>query len=360
MLTLTQAVSRVAARLNKNANDTTVFNRIKNHINDVCLEKWLGYAWSFRFREYPLVLSAIVESGTLTATNGSRTVTASGTPFDSSIHVGAWINFKQDSIQAFYRILAVNSTSSVTIEPAYQGTTGSSKTYRLAKTDYLLPTEISDIAALKLMYNGRPLSPTHQTIADSMFQPPLVSGGPLSLSVFNQEQKETTYSTGTVSGSINTVTLTGVGTAWLANIKEGDEIVLTGDTNTYNVYMVNSDTSITLYQKLKVAASGVAYTATRKFGHIIRIGYAADQAYVCFVKGLRDYYPLINDADTNELLARFPYAVIEGAIWREAGSSPDPREDSLYQKSELMWAKAQGEDEAIIGQHNPRPIWNPR
>jgi hypothetical protein len=81
MFTLTQAISRVASRLNKNANDTTVKARLKNHINDVCLEKWHGYAWSFRFREYPLVLSPRVTSGTMTATNGSQTLTASGTPF---------------------------------------------------------------------------------------------------------------------------------------------------------------------------------------------------------------------------------------------------------------------------------------
>ncbi len=360
MLTLTQAVSRVAARLNKNANDTTVFNRIKNHINDVCLEKWLGYAWSFRFREYPLVLTAVVESGTLTATNGSRTVTASGTPFSSVVHVGAWINFKQDSTQALYRVLSVDSTSTVTIEPAYQGTTGSSKTYQLSKTDYLIPTEIVDTASLKLMYNGRPLTPTHQTISDYRLMPPLVVGAPTNLSIFNQSQKETTYTTGTLSGTINTVTLTGVGTSWLDNVKEGDEILISGDDNVYNVFSVDSNTAITLYQKLKVAASGASYTITRKFGKVIRVTHASDQAYVAFIKGLRHYFPLINNADTNELLARFPHAVIEGAIWREAGSSPDPREDSIYMKSEAMWARAQSEDEAIIPQHNPNPIWNPR
>jgi hypothetical protein len=360
MLTLTQAVSRVASRLNKNASDTTVAARIKNHINDACLEKWNAYAWSFRFREYPLVLAPRVSSGTLTATNGSQTVTASGTPFDSTVHVGAWLRFTADTLQAWYRVQTVNSTSSVTIAPAYQGTTGSSKAYELCKTDYLLPTELQDLGTIKVLYGGVTITPSHQIISDRYDQPPLANGAPITASIFKQEQLLSTYTTGTLSGTINTVTLTGVGTAWLANVKEGDAILINGDTNTYTVYKVNSDTSITLYNNLVSAASGATYTISRQFGKVLRINPVPDQAYVCFIKGLRAYTSLINNADTNELLLRHPHAVIESAVWREAGSSPDPREDALYQKSEFMWQEARGQDEAILPQTHYQPIWNPR
>jgi hypothetical protein len=129
----------------------------------------------------------------------------------------------------------------------------------------------------------------------------------------------------------------------------------------YTVYKVDSDTQITLYNYLvNTAAALTTYTISRQYGKNIRLNPAPDNSYVLFVKGLRAYTPLVNTADTNELLDRFPYAVIEGAVWREAGSSPDPREDSLYQKSELMWARAQGEDESIMPSYNYYPIWNPR
>ena len=359
MLTLTTIVSRVCSRLNKNSNDIVVAARIKNHINDTCLEKWHGYAWSFRYREYPIVLSAQISSGTLTATNGNQTVTASGTPFDSSIHVGSWIQFTGDTNTAWYRIRTVSSTSSVIIEPAYQGTTGGSKSYVLCKTDYLLPTEISDIGTLKVMYDGQPLYIQHQFMTDSVHRPPIAKGQPTDVSVFNQDAVLTTYTTGTVSGTINTITLTGSGTVWLANVQPGDEILISGDTNTYKVQRVNSDTSITLYNNLVSAASGATYTISRQYGKVLRIGPSPDQAYVCFAKGLRAYSPLINNADSNELLVRYPQAVIEGAVWREAGSSPDPREDSLYQRSELLWARAQNEDESILANVNYAPIWDP-
>jgi hypothetical protein len=358
-MTLTQAVSRVTARLNKNANDTTVATRIKNHINDACQEKWHAYAWSFRYRDYPLVLTPQVTSGTMTATNGSTSITASGTPFLSA-HVGAWIQFTGDTTEAWYRVRTVSTSSTAIIEPAYQGTTGSGKAYELSQTDYLLPTELSDTASILVSYGRVSIRPEHQTQTDIGDYPPTAVGGPVRATILRQEQVQATYTTGTVSGSANSATLTGVGTAWLANVKEGDAITLNGDTTIYTVYKVDSDTQITLYNLLVGAVSGVTYSVSRQFGKILRLLPVADRAHVAFVKGLRNYAPLVNNSDTNELLHRYPSAVIESVVWREASSSPDPREDSLYQKSEMMWARAQGEDEALFPAHNYNPIFNPR
>lgn len=360
MLTLTNLVTRVANRLNKNANDSIVATRIKNHINDTCLEKWNSYAWSFRYRDYPLVLSPVVTTGTVTATNGSQTVTASGTPFSTTTHVGAWIQFTEDSTQAVYRVQAVASTSSLTIEPAYQGTTGSGKSYRLCVTDYLLPSEVLDTASLSVSYNGRPLSMSHQLTTNEYLAPVLTSGTPTSVTVFNRRITSSSYSTGTVSGTINTSTLTGVGTAWLTNVMPGDEITISGDTNIYKVYAVNSDTSLTLYNLLVSAASGAAYSTSRQFGKVLRITPCSDTSYVCYVKGLRAYTPLLNNSDVNELLYRYPHAVVEGAVWREAGSSPDPREDGLYMRSEKLWMDAMSEDEQLFPMRNNQPIWDSR
>lgn len=360
MLTFTQAVSRVASRLNKDANNLTVAARIKNHINDVCLEKWNGYAWSFRYREYPIVTSARVTSGTVTATNGSQAVTASGTPFSTSLHQGAWIRFTADTNQAWYRVASVTSTSAIVIEPAYQGTTDSGKAYELVKADYLLPSEITDLGSLKVMFDNLTIVPGHLMHSDRSDFPPLTNGSPLDVRVLNQSQIYATYTTGTVSGTSGSSTLTGVGTAWLSNITPGDEIVVDGDANTYRVASVESDTSLSLYNKLGTTATTDTYTVSRQFGKVLRIWPAPDQSYVCFAKALRSYPPLVNNSDTNELLVRYPHAVIEGAVWREAGSSPDPREDALYQKSELMWAKAQSEDEQIFPLNNPSPIWDAR
>ncbi len=358
-LTLTQAIARVASRLNKNANDSSVAARLKNHINDACQEKWHSYAWSFRYRDYPLVLTPQVTSGTLTATNGSQSVSASGTPFLSA-HVGAWLQFTGDTTETWYRVKTVSSSSAIIIEPAYQGTSGSSKAYELSQTDYLLPTELSDPGSILISYGRVNIKPEHQLFTDMGDYPPTTVGGPTRAAVLRAEQVTATYTTGTLSGTINTATLTGVGTAWLANVKEGDSILINGDTNYYTVYKVDSDTQITLYNNLVSAASGATYTASRQFGKVLRLWPVADQAYTAFIKGLRAYVPLVNNADTNEFLCRFPSAVIESAVWREASSSPDPRDAQFFQMSEAMWAQAKSEDEAILPRQNYFPIFNPR
>lgn len=368
MMTFTQIVTRVCNRLNKNVNDTTVTARIKNHINDACQEKWHSYAWSFRWREYPLVLSPFIQgitggavSASLTATNGSQTVTSSSTPFLNPAHLGQWLRFTADTTQAWYRIIKVNSTSNVTIEPAYQGTSGSSKAYQLSPTDYDLPLDLSDLGRLKITIDSRPLEIQHQLMQDGYFQPPLSAGVPYGASLYTEDFTKTSYSTGTITGTLNTNTLTGVGTAWLANVLPGDEISgITGDANTYRVWSVQSDTSLTLYNFLTTAPSAASYTSSRQFQTIIRLQPCPDLPYVCFAKGLRRYNPLVNDADTNELLLRFPFAVVEAAVWREASSSPDTREDSLYMKSEKMWDEAKSQDTEILAQTNYQPIFDAR
>jgi hypothetical protein len=263
-------------------------------------------------------------------------------------------------VQAWYRIVSITSTSVAIMEPAYQGTTGGSKAYELCKTDYLLPSELSDVAAIKFSYDGHLFVPGHQLQTADASWPPFSTGYPVSFSIFNQSQVYSTYTTGTVTGTSGSVSLTGIGTAWLSNVTPGDEIVINGDTNTYRVYSVTSDTALTLYNKLTAAATGATYTASRQFGKVVRMWPCADQSYVCFFRGLRSYAPLVNDSDVNELLLRYPHAVIEGAVWREASSSPDQREDSLYQKSEMMWAKAQGEDEQLFPLNTPSPIYDAR
>lgn len=360
MLTFTQAVTRVCNRLNKNVNDTTVTTRIKNHINDACQEKWLSYAWSFRWREYPLVLSPQVTGTSLTATNGSQSVTSSGTPFLST-HLNQWLRFTADETQAWYRIIKVTSSSAVTIEPAYQGTGGSSKAFQLCPTDYDLPVDIADIGRLKLTIDSRPLTIQHQLQQDGYYQPPLSSGVPYGVSLFAQDFTKTTYTTGTVSGTSGTYTLTGSSTVWLSNLLPGDEISgLSSDSNTYRVQSIQSDTSLTLYNLLTTSPSGSTYSAIRQYQPILRFQPCPDKAYVCFAKGLRTYNPLINDSDTNELLLRFPFAVIESAVWREASSSPDQREDALYMKSEKLWTQAQSDDTEVVAQNNFQPIFDTR
>lgn len=67
-------------------------------------------------------------TGTATATNGSLTVTGSGTTWVAGV-AGKYIKFTGESV--FYKINNRNSNTQLTLTRAYQGTTGSGKSYTI-------------------------------------------------------------------------------------------------------------------------------------------------------------------------------------------------------------------------------------
>lgn len=69
-------------------------------------------------------------AGTVTATNNSTTVTGSGTAFLSNVRVGDGITIAGST--SMHEVTAVASDTQLTISPAYTGTTGASKAYRVA------------------------------------------------------------------------------------------------------------------------------------------------------------------------------------------------------------------------------------
>jgi hypothetical protein len=76
-------------------------------------------------------MTAWYRTGTVTATNGSTTVTGSLTAFLANVKVGDF--FVPDADGRGYEVVAVNSNTSITIFPAYAGTTGSGKAYGIAR-----------------------------------------------------------------------------------------------------------------------------------------------------------------------------------------------------------------------------------
>lgn len=71
-------------------------------------------------------------TGTLTVTNGSQAVTGSGTAFTSKME-GQWLQVTDGTDGNWYRVSAYVSPTALTLENYYQGTSGSTKTYRLGQ-----------------------------------------------------------------------------------------------------------------------------------------------------------------------------------------------------------------------------------
>ncbi|MBM4032165.1 MAG: hypothetical protein FJ291_10310 [Planctomycetes bacterium] len=96
----------------------------------ICFKCHSARAWSFGTAPAGLTsyYSSVYSTGTATFTNGSTTVTGSGTAWAAGM-VGSWIRRGSDA--AAYRIAAVASGTSLTITPAYAGATGSGQPYTI-------------------------------------------------------------------------------------------------------------------------------------------------------------------------------------------------------------------------------------
>jgi hypothetical protein len=72
--------------------------------------------------------AAVYSTGTVTVTNGSKTVTGSGTTWNTLVDAGMLLHLGTERI---YVVASVDSTTQITLRDAYQGGTGGGKSYTL-------------------------------------------------------------------------------------------------------------------------------------------------------------------------------------------------------------------------------------
>lgn len=105
-----------------------------------------AYSWSGDTR--PLKLKASYSTGTVTVTSDSETVTGSGTTWTQALHEGARIQL--GSAPFPYKILRVASTTSITLDSPYIGTTTAGVTYKIFKNEYGLFPDLSSIRRMTI------------------------------------------------------------------------------------------------------------------------------------------------------------------------------------------------------------------
>lgn len=354
---LSDLVNNISDDANVNATVTTVYNRILREINRVGSEIWNGFRWSFRFRNYRIVTDTDVTAGTVTLTNGSRTITGSGTAFLSSN--ATWhIYFPQDSVANWYRVRRYTSPTQLELDVPYQGTSGTTRTYIMRHFDYVLPTEPWDLASIVVTNDNRIVPIIEGSSMDLIGPVPFYKGYPLAVSIYGSDSQPTTYSTGTVSGTINTQTLTGVGTSWLANIYPGDKVTI--GSYSYTVYSVDTDTQIILYNSQQITSTTATYTITRQFGRVMRILWPSTDNYTLDLRAMRIYPNLVNSSDTNEILYRFPQVISLKVSALELKSQNDVRSRVLEADAETALSKAKAEDDAMTPRKAIAPIYSYR
>jgi hypothetical protein len=109
-----------------------------------------------------------------------------------------------------------------------------------------------------------------------------IGGGTL----YAGSRKTADYSTGTIAVTLNSAVVTGTGTAFLANVDAGMLLRVAGTGRYWVVQSVDSDTQLTLTERVSNAtASGLAYALTR-LGTAVNHGAKTADIYVALVDRL--------------------------------------------------------------------------
>lgn len=289
-----------------------------------------GGKWEANYREGWLPIVPLYSTGTADFINASRTVSGTSTVWTTAMK-GYKILGPDGS---YYKIASVTSATVLILSQPFQGTTVTLQAYQIWKDEYVLHPEVLTVGGFVDYYLPQVASEAWIRDMKASYPKESANNEPTTYSVIGKNKYSAVYSTGTVSGTVNTNTLTGVGTSWLANIEPGYEITI--GAYTYHVLRINSDTEIELYQQLVVAPSAATYTSKGKNAVIVKFRSPTTQRIVHYWYWAKDY-PLVNDNDEDWVLEAYPKVVINGVVYYDYMDKNDPirtdRSSMAYENS---------------------------
>lgn len=320
--------------------DTTILANVKRWLNAALKDLQGRYRWHWLEKSDRFQTINVYTTGSVSVTINSRTVTGSGTAWTSAM-VGRYFNCTANN--NWYRIIAVGSVTSITLDKPYIDGTLSSAGYYIWKKYYSLNTDVKSLLDVHIEGWRQGLSRMPTKGGASRYSTYFI-GIPSAYWEAEDEKLVTTYTTGTVTGTVNTRTLTGAASpSWLDNIRPGDSITI--GTYTYHVESVDTDTQITLVEKLVAAVSaGTSYSALRERIKQIVLNYTPDVANNVTYSYIKQIYDLQNDSDIPDLPEKWHYTLILAAKWLSASYLDETREGQWWQEYEAKLGQMRREE----------------
>ena len=137
--------------------------------DDICSR--YDFSW---LKKYGYVNTTIVyDTGTVTCTTDSTTLTGLGTTFTAAM-VGRL--FKVDDEESYYTISAYVSTTELTLASTYIGTTAATLSYNIYKTDYPLATDFKKMLWVKQVVTNSKLINIPETIFNDYYPDMFIRG----------------------------------------------------------------------------------------------------------------------------------------------------------------------------------------
>jgi hypothetical protein len=320
-MNITNIMDRIQDYLGVDTSDTDVSARLIRFINDARKEIAKKGDWNCLKRFYNLVIPSDVSDGTVSITADTNTVAGTSTSFASSM-IGSYIQLGAE----WYKITAVTSTISLTIDIPFIGSTLTGANYTIRRIFHRLPGDVSKIGEVSEFTIPQII----RQIGNEVFMTQgadykSVTGTPYRYNICGIYGKENTYTTGSVSGTIATKTVTGAGTSFLANILPGDKFVINGDTNIYRVESIETDTSLTLVQKLTASVAALTtYTATTDADSLmVRFYYPSSRKAIIPFEYFAYPYDLIGITDEDSITRRYGELIVDYVIAKEKRATDD-------------------------------------
>ena len=293
-----------------NLSGTAHRNTLKRGVNTWLLRYAAAYTWPHYKDRGVIQTIAPYETGTVTATNASKTITGDSTVFTAAM-VGR--KFQVSGDQAWYTVSAYVSATEITLAESYQGTTASGSSYSIFKDEYRIDADTHQLLDVVQTQNQIKMGVFDYLRFDDYFSQLGTFGEPEWLTVLGR--KDDTYATGTITASAGSTTLTGSSTAWtgVEGLSKGSRLAGINNTEVYTIKSVDSDTQLTTYEQVTTALSASTY---RLFLNNIRVQVwpVPSAARNLYYRKQRLPNPLFNDYDEPDMAREFHGQLVDAGL----------------------------------------------
>jgi len=267
------------------------------------------YDFDFLEEDFFITTVAKFTDGTVSTTAGNATLTGVSTNWTKAME-GRSIRMTGD--EHTYRLKTFTSATSFTVEGIVEKTLAG-VTYTIGKDRYRVPKFVRKPNSIWTKKLDQFLKKVDTLFFDRLVQDQTLFDDPTKWKPWGID--DSTYSTGTISGTSGASIITGVGTSWLTSGIEAFHKVKVGS-YAYTVKSIDTDLQITIYETLAVTiASATSYTVELD-NWIIELDPIPDEVQILYGRGVEHVPPLVADSDIPRVPENQMFVLIDGLVER--------------------------------------------
>lgn len=329
------------ALADKHVNDETTRDHLKRIFNIYHQSFNMRYLWPWRTKSTIFQTVANYDTGTVTVSKGSRTVTGSSNVSFTTDMIDRFFKLKRDN--ELYQILDVPTGLTFTLKTPYIRDDAATQSYIVWKKLYDLDPDIPYLGNINFFQWPNISKTIPKKEFDILSSNSYLSGNPSVWTWHGINKRILTYNAGTVSTTKDSKTLTGNGTSFLDNAFGGSKITI--DNDIYNVESVNSNTSITMVQNAINDFTNKTYKIESMDRSQIALSNVPDPIINIGVNYYKKTYDYVNDNDEVEIWNGFKHPIIDAMyghfIEKLTSERPFQWLTVFNQETERVWRSLQ-------------------